>query len=45
MIIKMECSLNAKNVNKDKIKSDVYISKKKIELFHKKIEVLRNKYL
>ena len=45
MIIKMECSLNAENVNKNKIKSIVYMSKKEIELFRKKIEVLRNKYL
>ena len=45
MIIKMECSLNAENVNKNKIKSVVYMSKKEIELFHKKIEVSRNKYL
>ena len=28
MIIKMECSFNAENVNKDKIKSVVYMSKK-----------------
>ena len=45
MIIKMKCSLNAENVNKDKIKSDVYMSKKEIKLFHKKIEVLRSKIL
>ena len=45
MIIKMECSLNTENVNKNKIKSVVYMSKKVIELFHKKTEVLRNKYL
>ena len=45
MIIKMKYSLNAKKVNKDKIKSVVYMSKKEIELFHKKIEVLRNKIL
>ena len=41
----MECSLNAENVNKNKLKSVVYMSKKEIELFHKKIKVLRNKYL
>ena len=45
MVINMEYSLNVKNVNKDKIKSVVYMSKKEIELFHKKIEVFRNKYL
>ena len=35
MVIKMECSCNVENVNKDKIKSVIYISKKEIELFHK----------
>ena len=34
MIIKMECSLNSEKVNKDKIKSFVYMLKKEIELFH-----------
>ena len=41
----MKCSFDAENVNKNKIKSVVSMSKKEIELFHKKIEVLRNKYL
>ena len=45
MSIKMECSFNADKVNKNKIKSVVYMSKKEIELFHKKMEELRNKYL
>ena len=31
MIIKIECSISAANVNKDKIKSIVYMSKKEIE--------------
>ena len=31
MIIKIECSISAANVNKNKIKSIVYMSKKEIE--------------
>ena len=30
MIIKIECSISAANVNKNKIKSIVYMSKKKL---------------
>ena len=45
MIIKMECSFNAEKINKDKIKIAVYMLKKENVLFHKKIEILRNKIL
>ena len=52
MIIKIECSISAANVNKDKIKSIVYMSKKKLNniiqksrYYRIKLKFLKIKYI